>query len=55
MFVGVMKPPEDMEVPDWGWGSLITFYMCSFDDNKLKFQVSLQSSIFEAIKNHPEE
>ena len=48
-FAGVY---EDVEVPDW---SLITFSMCSFDDNKLKFQISLKSVMLEGVKNPLEE
>ena len=41
-----------MEVPDLVLGP---FWMCSFGDNKLKFQVSYKSVMFEGVKKPPEE
>ena len=38
-----------------GPGSMITFFICSFDDNNLKFQVGKKSVMFEAVKNLLEE
>ena len=35
--------------------SLITFWLCSLDDNKLKFPISQKNVMFEVIKTPPEE